>query len=325
MSTETANQLLYNASLEPDFNPTDKLDENVLANLPFGTEILSVTPSGASSWVDTVCIKTRHQDGTIKRYFKKSQSGELGRRMMEGTFVSEHVFYEYSPENVPKPIAWGHYRSKPDTWYYLSDFREMVNEVPKVQEFVSTIVKIHRSSMEHPPKGKYGFPVPTHLANVPNDNSWEQSWEVWFTKAMRKMFEFEENSHGKDPELEELKKDLYEKVIPRLLRPLETGGRLIRPCLIHSDLWPGNCMPDAQSGEIVIFDSCAYWGHNEADLGSWRAPRYRMGRPFLKEYENLMGKSEPEEDWDDRNALYALRYDLLNSALFPNDIKFRKM
>ncbi|USP81314.1 hypothetical protein yc1106_08588 [Curvularia clavata] len=31
------------------------------------------------------------------------------------------------------------------------------------------------------------------------------------------------------------------------------------------------------------------------------------------------------DHWDDRNALYALRYDFLVSALYPNERKFRDM
>ena len=65
-------------------------------------------------------------------------------------------------------------------------------------------------------------------------------------------------------------------------------------------------MTDKHTGGVVLFDSCAYWGHNEADLGIWRATRYGMGRPFFAEYHKLMDVSEPKEDWDDRNALYAL-------------------
>ena len=82
------------------------------------------------------------------------------------------------------------------------------------------------------------------------------------------MFEVEENAHGKDPKLGSLKKALHEKVIPRLLRPLETEGRSIQPCLIHSDIWPGNTMLDSDAQEVIVFDFCAYWGHNKADLGT---------------------------------------------------------
>ena len=205
---------------------------------------------------------------------------------------------------MPKPHAWGEYKSEPDKWFYLCDFHDMVDEVPAVDRFVSIVARVHQNSMGK--EDRYGFQVPTHLANIPNDNSWQSSWETFFAQLMKRMFEIEGKAHDGDDEFEELKEGLLGKVIPRLLRPLETGGRSIRPCLIHSDLWPGNCMPDADTDTIMLFDSCAYWGHNESDLGSWRAPRYRMGKRYLREYQRVINPSEPRGDWDDRNALYAM-------------------
>ncbi len=224
--------------------------------------------------------------------------------MFEGTFASESIFHSYIPKHVPKPHAWGQYKSDPSTWFYLGDFHEMLDDVPEVQSFVSIIAKVHEESMGK--SDRYGFEVPTHLAHLPNDNSWQNSWEAFFRQLIEQMLRFDDNAHGQDPDMETLREGLLNKVIPRLLRPLETGGRSIKPCLVHSDLWPGNAMPDANTGEIIIFDSCAFWGHNEADLGSWRASRYRMGRPYLKEYQRVMGLAEPCRDWDDRNALYAM-------------------
>ena len=55
----------------------------------------------------------------------------------------------------------------------------------------------------------------------------------------------------------------FDKVVPRLLRPLETGGRSIRPSLIHGDLWHGNAETDAETGEPVIFDAASFYAHNE--------------------------------------------------------------
>ena len=189
-------------------------------------------------------------------------------------------------------------------WFYLCDFHNMKDEVPETKFFVSIVAKLHRDSMGK--EERYGFDVPTHLANIPNDNSWQSSWETFFAQLMNKMFQVEREAHGHDKYLEQLEGAILNKVIPRLLRPLETGGRSIKPTLIHSDLWPCNCMPDADTGTIMIFDSCAYWGHNESDLGSWRSPRYRLGGHYLKEYQRVMEISEPKQDWDDRNALYAV-------------------
>lgn len=142
----------------------------------------------------------------------KSQAGEEGRRMMEGSYELESVFHRFSPNHVPKPIAWGNYKSSPIVWFYVSAFHNMVNKVPEPEDFVSIIANVHRTSMGQSPNGKYGFQVPTHLANIPNDNTWQASWEAWFTQAIKQMFLFEEAVQGKNGRLEELKEGLYEKV-----------------------------------------------------------------------------------------------------------------
>ena len=227
--------------------------------------------------------------------------------MMLGTFESEHALHTFIPSNVPRPIAWGSYQSDPDMYFYLADFHEMIDEVPDPIQFVDVVVKLHRESSGKSPNQKFGFHVPVHLANVPNRSGYKDTWEETYTEALRAMMQVEALSQGSDDdEFEDLKTKTLEKVVPRLLRPLESGGRKVTPCLIHTDLWPGNCMPDVDTEEIILFDSCVMWGHNEADLGSWRAPRYRMGRPFLREYQNRMGLDFPADDWDDRNQLYAL-------------------
>lgn len=178
--------------------------------------------------------------------------------------------------------------------------------MPDPSALINVLALIHQTSMGKSPHGKYGFHVPTHLANIPNDNSWQTTWEEFFAQLMQAMFEHEEKTHGRDCRLDDLKAALFEKVIPRLLRPLESGGRSIQPCLVHSDIWPGNVMVEVRTKRLILFDSCAFWGHNEADMGSWRAARYKMGDPFFREYKKAMPVSEPQQDWDDRNALYAL-------------------
>ena len=189
--------------------------------------------------------------------------------MMHGTFESEKMMYSFAPNNVPEPIAWGTYKSSPDTHFYLCAFHKMSDSLPDIQQLGKLVAKIHMDSIGKSPNGKFGFHVTTHLANVPNDNSWSNTWEQWYASAMRRMLQVEKGSHGPDEELETLTTALFEKVIPRLLRPLETQGRSIQPCLIHSDLWPGNIKEDAETDDLMVFDSCAYWGHNEGRYNSF--------------------------------------------------------
>ncbi|KAL8764375.1 MAG: hypothetical protein Q9184_000080 [Pyrenodesmia sp. 2 TL-2023] len=246
-----------------------EVDENVLAiaddgapELPEGITVLSISPSGASAWVQTVRVDTE-LNGKSKTYFKKGALGDRGRQMMRGTFESEVMLHSFAPNNVPKPLAWGSYKKEPDSHFYMCDFYDMTDDLPDISRFCAVVAQIHLDSMGRSPNGQYGFHITTHLAYVDNDNSWSGSWEQWYARALKRMLQEEENSHGPDDELEVLTAAMFDKVIPRLLRPLETGGRQIKPCLIHSDLWPGNVKPDAETDEPIIFDSCAFWGHNE--------------------------------------------------------------
>lgn len=42
------------------------------------------------------------------------------------------------------------------------------------------------------------------------------------------------------------------------------------------------------------------------DVGSMATPRYQLGRDWMDEYHKFFPKSAPEDDYEDRNALYAM-------------------
>lgn len=94
MSTELAQSFVSDdgvgskLSISERTNKGSALDKNVLQGtynlknyqlcqthvflaLPSSIEILSITPSGASDWVRTLCIKCRLEDGTMKGFFMK--------------------------------------------------------------------------------------------------------------------------------------------------------------------------------------------------------------------------------------------------------------
>lgn len=182
----------------------------------------------------------------------------------------------------------------------------MAEELPEVDTFVTIVANFHRRSMGKSPGGRWGFHTETGLPFVQHDNDYQDTWEGLFTNMMRKMLDEEEVVHGQNNELDKLKDDLFKIVMPRLLRPLETGAHPIKPCLIHTDLWPGNILPDVNTDKLMVYDSRAMWGHSECDLGTWRAARFSLGPAYVSDYQKKMGISEPQGDWVDRHALYAL-------------------
>jgi len=113
------------------------------------------------------------------------------------------------------------------------------------------------------PNGKYGFDVATFSGNLPQDNSWADTWEEFFQQSMRRTLRFEEETQGPSQELKKLCVPLFDKVIPRLLRPLETKGNHIEPCLVHGDLWYANVSTDLATDLPIIFNPCSFYAHNE--------------------------------------------------------------
>lgn len=126
---------------------------------------------------------------------------------------------------------------------------------------VELIANIHKDSMGQ--QSKFGFHVPTYHGLLPQKHEWTESWEFFFAAAMKSSLELEVNVHGHDMELQKLSATILDRVIPRLLRPLENGVQKISPCFVHGDLWLGNCSFDIESRKPVCFDACAFWGHNE--------------------------------------------------------------
>lgn len=82
---------------------------------------------------------------------------------------------------------------------------------------------------------------------------------------MRTAPDFEIKAKGYDPEFDVLVPAIFNKVIRRLLRSLESEGRCVTPSLVHGDLWYAISGVDADTGEPLIFDACCFYAHNECE------------------------------------------------------------
>lgn len=96
-------------------------------------------------------------------------------------------------------------------------------------------------------------------------------------------------------------------VIPALLDPLQSHGRILKPCLVHGDLWEENAGVNIDTQQPVVFDPSCMYAHNEYDLGMWRREVIRFGQPYFRQYLMRMPPSEPASQWGDRNRLYSIK------------------
>jgi protein-ribulosamine 3-kinase len=121
--------------------------------------------------------------------------------------------------------------------------------------------------------------------------------------------------NGPWEELQEVEGRLLTHVIPRLIGALEAEGRSVKPCLNHGDLWEGNTGTSYETGEIFMFDAGSYYAHNEMEIGQWRCPYNKINaRVYTKTYLRNYGMSEPTEEWDDRNRIYSVYYNIIYSC-----------
>lgn len=176
----------------------------------------------------------------------------------------------------------------------------------------------HRISELHnqvSPNGMFGFPVLTFEGVAPHPNEWEQSWTVFFRRLFRESIDLDSHANVIWPEMLRTAEHLCTVVIPRLLDPLQQGLEPIVPCLIHGDLWGGNMGTDKETGALLFFDAGSFFAHNEMDVAIWRGNNAQnLGPTYLDEYKKVFPPSEPQDEFDDRNRLYSIKYDLNLSA-----------
>ena len=257
--------------------------------------------------------------------------------MIEGEFESLKAIHAISPSFVPEPFAWGNYCQEGlERYFLLTEFREVGEQPPDPVKFTARLADLHQRSIS--PTGKFGFHITTCIANLTQmTNTWEDSWETLYRDQLAHQIKMDEEKHGVWPEFQHVCRLTLNKVIPRLLRPLQSEGRSIKPCLIHGDLWDENTATDVNTGEPFVFDACAMYAHNEYELGNWRAARHRLNDEcYFRGYKSHFPVSEPGEqdsgnkgqaqihinceaadEWDARNLLYSLGFNIATAILIP--------
>lgn len=237
--------------------------------------------------------------------------------MMEGEFHSMTALYTTLPEFFPEPYAWGKFsqnQGRP-TYFFLCNFIEMSNDIPDPTELCRKVAELHKRSVS--PTGMFGFHTTTCQGNLPQaTNLWDPSWESYFRKMLTNAMNLNTEHNGTWNDLEEVVEKVKTIVLPKLLGPLESEGRSIKPSLIHGDLWDGNVGIAYETGEIYAFDAGAYYAHNEMEVGMWRGEVNKVLRDkvYLKEYLSNIGVSEPVHQFDDRSRLYNAYMSLHASA-----------
>ncbi|KAI4676006.1 uncharacterized protein J4E84_009805 [Alternaria hordeiaustralica] len=294
--------------LPPQASGSYKVDERVVAD---------AYNYGESLWGKTAKLVVRLPTEENDNYFLKVVTlGEIGRHMCEGEYESLKAIYAISPSFVPQPYAWGKLEGADETYFLLAAFRDVGEQPADPVKLAAGLADMHQRSVS--PTGKFGFHFSTCHARIAQAvDTWEDSWCTLYGRHLGHVMELAKPILNW-PEFDVVCDLTLQKVVPRLLLPLQAEGRVIKPCLIHGDCWDGNTAMDAKTGEAFVFDVCSFYGHNEYDTGNWRAPRHRLSsKAYIRAYKRNFPVSEPVEDWDARNLLYSLTFNIGNTIYIP--------
>lgn len=173
------------------------------------------------------------------------------------------------------------------------------------------LAKLHTTPAPIPAghsKPMFGFPVPTCCGETVQDNTWRESWaEFYAGNRLRGILKSSVKNNGSDPELAAAVEAVADRVVPRLIG--DDRVKDIKPVVIHGDLWSGNHSRGRIAGrggtEEVVYDPSAVYGHSEYELGIMKMFG-GFGSGFWAEYNKLVPKAEPKEEWEDRVTLYEL-------------------
>lgn len=187
--------------------------------------------------------------------------GRDGHDSLRGEFESATLIDSASPGLCPNPIAWGTFKSLPDVHFCVFTFYQLEEALPDIDFLCEQLSVLHNHSS---PNGKFGFHVTTYNGNLAQKNDWNDSWEMFFAAGLKHVLNLREERAGPCTELDQLLPGLFDKVIPRLLRPLETDGHKVTPVLVHGDLGRGNTAAVVDSkGRGVVFDAASFYAHRE--------------------------------------------------------------
>ncbi|KAJ3835454.1 fructosamine kinase [Lentinula raphanica] len=239
-----------------------------------------------------------------KSYFVKLGSAQEAEQYT-GEADSLKAINAGAPGLAPKVFASGVFED--DRPFFISEYKDMSRLTDtgaiKLANRLSTELHTYES------EDGFGFNVPTYCGATRMKNGWYGSWEECYSEMIGDLL-MKLRKTGRYQELCAKGESIRNEVIPWLLGPLQ-----IRPVLLHGDLWSGNVGVDSTTGEPVIFDPSAFFGHNEADLAIARIFG-GFPRSFFAEYHKHLPKTKPESQYELRGHLYELFHYLNHTVLF---------
>ncbi|KAI3340289.1 fructosamine kinase [Ustulina deusta] len=301
---------------------SSNVDPAIIEALGLDPNTARITSHGGSGFTSTFKLSST-VNGKNVNYFVKTGTGDHAALMFRGEHESLNAIHKVVPGLCPRSYAHGAFRDSQGKYFMATDFLNLNSSAPggSGESLAQKLARLHTTPAPNPEgfdKPMYGFPVTTCCGSSPQQNGWKSSWaDFYANNRLRAILGDGIRKNGADAELSKAVETTADVIVPRLLGDDHLKG--VRPVVVHGDLWSGNHGRGRIAGkggvEEVVFDPSCVYGHSEYELGIMRMFG-GFGSRFWKEYESLVPKAEPKEEWEDRVALYELYHHLNHWALF---------
>ncbi|KAF2033224.1 fructosamine-3-kinase [Setomelanomma holmii] len=228
---------------------------------------------------------TTNVKSTKKYYYMKSGTKQ---EMFESEYIALQLLYEAVPTLVPRPIVWGKFAAI-ETYYSVTEWiDEDTEDIGRDRgtglSLAQKVAKLHNTPAPTPDgydARMYGFPTTTYCGSTAQKNDWTASWAEFYGECrLRHICRLIEENHGSDNELNEL--------LDTLVGNRSKGKFDYRDAI-----------------EPVTYDPSCSYAHSEFELYLMRMfGGFSAG--FFNEYHQLVPKTDPKREYDDRMDLYEL-------------------
>jgi fructosamine-3-kinase len=153
--------------------------------------------------------------------------------------------------------------------------------------------------------GQHGLDADNYIGSLPQSNTPSASWVAFFRDRRIGAQMDIARQRGRLPKEREA-------LLTRLQSWLDVflDDQVIRPSLLHGDLWSGNYMI-TRDGQPVVIDPAAYYGHREVDLAMTE-----LFGGFPSRFYAAYHEVYPLEGYEQRRELYQLYPLLVHMNLF---------
>ncbi|KAL4916552.1 hypothetical protein BDW62DRAFT_185892 [Aspergillus aurantiobrunneus] len=266
------------------------LSNSISLFLPIrNSKVISIKQHGQSHYGKTAQVTVQLPSGQQVDYFAKVMQGDLAILTCKGEYEALKEINSICT-HAPNPYSWGRYvENGVENAFLLVEFVKISKQPADPKPLASALANLHLESSS--PTGKFGFHVATvHTRNTQAVDFWTSSWCELFTAHLSRIL-----SHAR----------------AFAWPAFDTVGNLVLTTVV-----PGTAM--GEDGRPYFFDVASFYAHNEYELGDWRAERHALSRrEYVDAYKALVPVSEPVENWDSRNLLYSLPWNICNALFVP--------